>query len=90
MKGICFTFDAFGQWSEHDRSKMKWRMKVGIKWRPSMAGWPPYTQKVEDLRAWGRSQKMKIQELQDQNATQEAIIKELQEHLEKTGQEIPK
>jgi hypothetical protein len=23
MKGICFTFDAFGQWSEHDRSKMK-------------------------------------------------------------------
>jgi hypothetical protein len=19
MKGICFTFDAFGQWSEHER-----------------------------------------------------------------------
>jgi hypothetical protein len=38
MKGICFTFDAFGQRSEHDRSKMKWRMKVGIEWRPSMAG----------------------------------------------------
>jgi hypothetical protein len=27
MKVICFTFDAFGQWSEHDRSKMEWRMK---------------------------------------------------------------
>jgi hypothetical protein len=40
MKGICFAFDAFGQWSEHDRSKMKWRMKVGIEWRPSMDGWP--------------------------------------------------
>jgi hypothetical protein len=36
-----------------------------------------YTQKLEDLQAWGRSQEMKIQELQDQNATQEAIIKEL-------------
>jgi hypothetical protein len=23
MRGICFAFDAFGQWSEHDRSKMK-------------------------------------------------------------------
>jgi hypothetical protein len=33
---------------------------------------------------------MKIQELQDQNATQEAIIKELWEKLEKTGQEVPK
>jgi hypothetical protein len=33
---------------------------------------------------------MKIQELQDQNATQEAIIKELQEQLEKIGQEVPK
>jgi hypothetical protein len=22
VKGICFTFDAFGQWSEHDRSRM--------------------------------------------------------------------
>jgi hypothetical protein len=21
MKGICFTFDAFGEWSEHDRRK---------------------------------------------------------------------
>jgi hypothetical protein len=28
-----------------------------------------YTQKLEDLQAWGRSQEMKIQELQDQNAT---------------------
>jgi hypothetical protein len=36
MKGICFTFDAFGQWSEHDRSKMKWRMKVGIECGPNM------------------------------------------------------
>jgi hypothetical protein len=36
MKEICLTFDAFGQWSEHDRSKMKWRMKVGVEWRPSM------------------------------------------------------
>jgi hypothetical protein len=40
MKGICFAFDAFGQWSERDRSKMKWRMKVGIEWRPSMDCWP--------------------------------------------------
>jgi DNA repair ATPase RecN len=48
-----------------------------------------YTQKLEDLQAWGRSQEMKIQELQDQNAIQEAIIKELREQLEKTGQEIP-
>jgi hypothetical protein len=40
MKGIGFTFDAFGQWSEHDRSKRKWRMKVGIEWRPSMADRP--------------------------------------------------
>jgi hypothetical protein len=40
MKGICFTFDAFGQWSEHDRSKMKWKMNVGIEWWPSMAGRP--------------------------------------------------
>jgi hypothetical protein len=40
MKGICFAFDAFGQWSEHDRSNMKWRMKVGIEWRPSMANRP--------------------------------------------------
>jgi hypothetical protein len=30
MQGIWFTFDAFGQWSEHDRIKMKWRMKVVI------------------------------------------------------------
>jgi hypothetical protein len=30
MKGIGLVFDAFGQWSEHDRSKMKWRMKVWI------------------------------------------------------------
>jgi hypothetical protein len=40
MKEIFFTFDAFGQWSEHDRSKMKSRMKVGIERRPSMAGQP--------------------------------------------------
>jgi hypothetical protein len=40
MKRIDFAFDAFGQWSGHDRSKMKWRMKVGIEWRPSMAGRP--------------------------------------------------
>jgi hypothetical protein len=38
MKGICFTFDIFGQSSEHDISKMKWMMKVGIEWRPSMVG----------------------------------------------------
>jgi DNA integrity scanning protein DisA with diadenylate cyclase activity len=36
-----------------------------------------YTQKHEDLQAWGRSQEMKIQELHDQNATQDAIIIEL-------------
>jgi hypothetical protein len=30
MKGIYFTFDAFGHWSEHDRSKMKWKMKVRV------------------------------------------------------------
>jgi hypothetical protein len=40
MKGICFNFDDFGQWSEHDRSKIKWRMKVGIEWRPIMADRP--------------------------------------------------
>jgi hypothetical protein len=40
MKGIDFAFDAFGQWSEHDRSKMKWKMKVGIEWRLSMASQP--------------------------------------------------
>jgi hypothetical protein len=40
MKGIYFTFDAFGQWSEHDKSKIKWRMKVSVEWRPSMAGRP--------------------------------------------------
>jgi hypothetical protein len=40
MKGICFTFDVFGHWSEHDRSKMEWRMKVGIEWRPNMVGRP--------------------------------------------------
>jgi hypothetical protein len=33
---------------------------------------------------------MKIQELQDQNANQEAIIKELQELLKKIGHEVPK
>jgi hypothetical protein len=42
MKGIYFTFDAFGQWSEHDRSKMKWTMKVGVEWRLSMAGQPKF------------------------------------------------
>jgi hypothetical protein len=40
MKGIGFAFYAFGQWSKHDRSKMKWRMKVRIEWRPSMVGRP--------------------------------------------------
>jgi hypothetical protein len=40
MKRIYFTFDAFDQRSEHDRSKMKWSMKVGIEWMPSMAGQP--------------------------------------------------
>jgi hypothetical protein len=40
MKEICLTFDAFGQWSKHDRSKMKWWMKVGVEWRPSIAGRP--------------------------------------------------
>jgi hypothetical protein len=40
MKGICFTFDAFGQWSEHYKGKMKWRMKLRVEWRPSMAGRP--------------------------------------------------
>jgi hypothetical protein len=40
MKGIYFTFDAFGQWSEHDRSKMNWKMKVGVEWGPSMADGP--------------------------------------------------
>jgi peptidoglycan hydrolase CwlO-like protein len=49
-----------------------------------------YIQKLEHLQAWGRSQEMMIQELQDQNATQEAIIKELWVQLEKTGQEVPK
>jgi hypothetical protein len=38
LKEFAFNFDACGQWSEHDRSKMKWRMKVEIEWRPSMAG----------------------------------------------------
>jgi hypothetical protein len=38
MKGIGFSFDAFGQWSEQERKKIKWRMKVGIEWRPSMTG----------------------------------------------------
>jgi hypothetical protein len=33
---------------------------------------------------------MKIQELPDQNSTQEAIINELREQLEKTSQEVPK
>jgi hypothetical protein len=40
MKGICFTFDAFVMWGEHDRSKMKWRTKVRVEWRQSMAGRP--------------------------------------------------
>jgi hypothetical protein len=40
MKGIGLTFDAFVQWSEHDRSDMKWRMKVGTDWRPSMVAQP--------------------------------------------------
>jgi hypothetical protein len=40
MKRICFTFDSFGQWSEHDRIKMWWRMKVGFESRPSVATRP--------------------------------------------------
>jgi hypothetical protein len=40
MKGIGFAFDVFGQWSENERNKMKWRMKVRIEWRPSMADRP--------------------------------------------------
>jgi hypothetical protein len=40
MKGIGFVFDAFGQWSEHDRSKIKFRMKVGIEWRLRMVDRP--------------------------------------------------
>jgi hypothetical protein len=40
MKGIGFTFGAFGQWSEHEGNKMKWRMKVGIEWRSNMADRP--------------------------------------------------
>jgi hypothetical protein len=40
MKGIFFTFDAFGQWSEHDRSKMKWKINVVVEWWPSMVGRP--------------------------------------------------
>jgi hypothetical protein len=28
MKGIGFAFDVFGLWSEHERNRMKWRMKV--------------------------------------------------------------
>jgi hypothetical protein len=40
MKIIFFAFDAFGQWSEHDNSKMKWRMKVRVVRRPSMASRP--------------------------------------------------
>jgi TolA-binding protein len=48
-----------------------------------------YTQRIEDLQAWGRAQERKIQELQDQNATQEAIITDLREQLGRTGQEVP-
>jgi hypothetical protein len=40
VKGICFTFDAFGQWIEDDTSKMKWMMKVGVERGPSMASRP--------------------------------------------------
>jgi hypothetical protein len=29
MKGICFTFDAFGQWCEHERSKMCVKNEIG-------------------------------------------------------------
>jgi hypothetical protein len=39
VKGIFFAFDAFGKWSDHDRSKMKWRMKIGIEWKLGMADW---------------------------------------------------
>jgi hypothetical protein len=40
MKGICFAFDAFGQWSEHERSLIWRRMKLGVMWRPSVVAWP--------------------------------------------------
>jgi hypothetical protein len=40
MKIIDFAFDAFGQCNEHDRRKMKWKMKIGIEWWPSMASRP--------------------------------------------------
>jgi hypothetical protein len=40
MKEIGFSFVAFGQLSEHYRSKMKWKMKVGIEWGPGMADQP--------------------------------------------------
>jgi hypothetical protein len=51
MKGIGFTFYAFGQWSEHDRSMMKWQMKIRIEWRPSMAGHllPPFPSTISLL-----------------------------------------
>jgi hypothetical protein len=37
MKGICFTFDAFGQWSEHGMSKMEWRPCMAN--RSKIGGW---------------------------------------------------
>jgi hypothetical protein len=41
MKGIFFTSDGFGQWTEHERGKMWSRMKVRAEWRPSVAAQPP-------------------------------------------------
>jgi hypothetical protein len=38
LKVIFFAFDAFGQWCEHNWSKMKWRIKVRIEWRPRIEG----------------------------------------------------
>jgi hypothetical protein len=40
MKEICFTFDAFGQWSEQGRSIVCCGMKVGVEWRLSVAARP--------------------------------------------------
>jgi hypothetical protein len=46
-----------------------------------------YTQRIKDLQAWDRAQERKIQGLQEQSATQVAIIKDLREQLEITGQD---
>jgi hypothetical protein len=38
MKGNCLAFDAFGQWFELERNKMRMMEKVGGEWRPGL-GW---------------------------------------------------